>query len=112
MAAMGRPQTASVPYIGVGFPFRDFVVARTYEPPADAAATHVALALAERMAGVGVVRAEGESLEEQARHAALVIVGRPSRRRPAGLPGGNASVLARRLRVPVVVVPRQVDFDL
>ena len=96
---------------GAGFPFRDFLVARTYEPRADAAATLVARALADRTAGVVVIRAEDESLERQARHAALAVVGSPSRRRPAGMPGGNASVLATRLRVPVVVVPRQVSVD-
>ena len=59
-----------------------------------------------------VIRAEGESLERQARHAALAVVGSPLRRRPAAMPGGNASVLVRRLRIPVVVVPRQVSVDL
>jgi nucleotide-binding universal stress UspA family protein len=111
VAAMDRPEApASVrDGTGAGFPFRDFLVARTYEPRADAAATLVARALADRMAGVVVIRAEGESLERQARHAALVVVGSPlRRRRPAGMPGGHASVLVRRLRIPVVVVPRQV----
>jgi nucleotide-binding universal stress UspA family protein len=103
---MGAP--ASVSHIGVGFPFRDFVVARSCEARADAAATHVAQALADRVGGAVAVRAEDESLELQARHAALVAVGTPSRRRR----GGNASVLARRLRVPVVVVPRRADLDL
>ena len=113
MAAMERPDTASVDDDrGAGFPYRDFLVARTYEPRADAAATLVARTLADRMGGVVVVRAEGESLERQARQAALVAVGSPLRRRPASMPGGNASVLVRRLRVPVVVVPRQVSVDL
>jgi nucleotide-binding universal stress UspA family protein len=112
-AAMDRPEAASVRDVtAAGFPFRDFVVARTYEPRADAAATLVAGALADRMGGVVVIRAEGESLERQARHAALVVVGTPLRRRPAAMPGGNASVLVRRLRVPVVVVPQQVSVDL
>jgi nucleotide-binding universal stress UspA family protein len=114
VAAMDRPDAAASgrDVMGAGFPFRDFLVARTYEPRADAAATLVARALADRMGGVVVIRAEDESLERQARHAALAVVGSPSRRRPAGMPGGNASVLARRLRVPVVVVPRQVSVDL
>jgi nucleotide-binding universal stress UspA family protein len=114
VAAMDRPEAeASVRDLtGAAFPFRDFLVARTYEPRADAAATLVARALADRMGGVVVIRAEGESLERQARHAALAVVGSPLRRRPAGMPGGNASVLARRLRIPVVVVPRQVSVDL
>jgi nucleotide-binding universal stress UspA family protein len=113
-AAMDGPEAEAScrDVMGASFPFRDFLVARTYEPRADAAATLVARALADRMAGVVVVRAEGESLERQARHAALVVVGSPLRRRPAGMPGGNASVLVRRLRVPVVVVPRQVNADL
>ncbi len=110
---MDRLDRASVrENTGAGFPFRDFLVARTYEPRADAAATLVARALADRMAGVVVIRAEDESLERQARHAALAVVGSTSRRRPAGMPGGNASVLATRLRVPVVVVPSQVGGDL
>lgn len=110
---MERLDGASVHEItGAGFPFRDFLVARTYEPRADAAATLVARALADRMADVVVLRAEDESLERQARDAALVVVGSPSRRRPAGMPGGNASVLVRRLRVPVVVVPPRVSVDL
>lgn len=99
--AIGRPAVE-----GAGFPFRDLVIARTYEPRADAAATLLGCALADRMPRVTVVRAEGESLQRQARHAALVVVGRPSRRRPAVMPGGNASVLAERLGVPIVVVPR------
>ena len=113
-AAMDRPEAAASvrDVTGAGFPFRDFLVARTYEPRADAAATLVARALADRMAGVVVIRAEGESLERQARHAALVVVGSPMRRRPAGMPGGNATVLVRRLRIPLVVVPRQVSVDL
>jgi nucleotide-binding universal stress UspA family protein len=97
---------------GAPFPFRDLLVARTYEPRADAAATLVARALAERMAGVVVIRAEGESLIQQAQHAALIVVGTPLRRTPAAMPGGDASLLARRLRVPVVVVPRRVALDL
>ena len=110
---MDRPEVASVlGVLGAGFPYRDFLVARTYEPRADAAATRVACALADRMDGVVVVRAEAESLERQARHAALVVVGSPLRRRPAAVPGGNASVLARRVRVPVVVAPRRVGGDL
>ena len=110
---MDRPEAASAGDVtGAGFPFRDFLVARTYEPRADAAATLVARALADRMRGVVIIRAEGESLERQARHAALVVVGSPLRRRPAAMPGGNASVLVRRLRLPVVVVPRQVGVDL
>jgi nucleotide-binding universal stress UspA family protein len=99
---------ASVSHIGVGFPFRDFVVARSYEARADATATHVAGALADRLAGPVAVRAEDESLELQARHAALVVVGTPSRRRH----GADPSLLARRLRVPVIVVPRHVELDL
>jgi nucleotide-binding universal stress UspA family protein len=113
VAEMDRQAKASVRDVtGAGFPFRDLVVARTYEPRADAAATLVAGALADRMGGAVVIRAEGESLERQARHAALVVVGTPLRRRPAAMPGGNASVLVRRLRVPVVVVPRQVSGEL
>jgi nucleotide-binding universal stress UspA family protein len=114
VAAMDRPEAAASvrDVTGAGFPFRDFLVARTYEPRADAAATLVARALADRMRGVVVIRAEGESLERQARHAALVVVGSPLRRRPAGMPGGNASLLVRRLRIPVVAVPRQVSVDL
>jgi nucleotide-binding universal stress UspA family protein len=112
-APMDQPEAASVPDVtGAAFPFRDFLVARIYEPRADAAATLVARALADRMHGVVVIRAEGESLERQARHAALVAVGSPLRRRPAAMPGGNASVLAERLRVPLVVVPRKVGVDL
>jgi nucleotide-binding universal stress UspA family protein len=112
-AAMDRPEAASVRgFLGAGFPYRDFLVARTYEPRADAAATHVARELADRMGGMVVVRAEDESLERQARHAAFVVVGTPVRRRPAGMPGGNASVLVRRLRIPTVVVPRQLSVDL
>jgi nucleotide-binding universal stress UspA family protein len=78
-AAMDGPEAEAScrDVMGASFPFRDFLVARTYEPPADAAATLVARALADRMAGVVVVRAEGESLERQARHAALVVVGSP-----------------------------------
>jgi nucleotide-binding universal stress UspA family protein len=97
---------------GAPFPFRDLLVARTYEPRADAAATLVARAIAERMAGVAVIRAEGESLDSQAQHAALTVVGTPLRRAPAAMPGGDASLLARRLGVPVVVVPRRVALDL
>jgi nucleotide-binding universal stress UspA family protein len=98
---------------GAAFPFRDFVVARTYEARADAAATLVARALAERIGDdIVVVRVEGELLERQARHAALVVVGTPSRRRPATMPGGNPSVLVRRLSVPLVVVPARVSAEL
>ena len=98
---------------GAAFPFRDFVIARTYEARADAAAMLVARALAERMGDdIVVVRVEGELLERQARHAALVVVGTPSRRRPATMPGGNPSVLVRRLCVPLVVVPPRVSADL
>jgi nucleotide-binding universal stress UspA family protein len=92
---------------GDGFPFRDILVARTYEPLADAAATLVARALAARLDDVAVIRAEEEALERQARHAALAIVGTPLRRRPARMPGGDPSVLAQRLRIPVVVVPQR-----
>lgn len=104
--------TNSQQFGDAGFPFRDLVVARTYEPRADAAATLAARAIADRMSGAVVVRAEDESLQRQARHAALVFVGTPERRRPAGKPGGDVSALARRLRVPVVVVPRRVTSDL
>jgi nucleotide-binding universal stress UspA family protein len=97
---------------GAGFPFRDLVVARTYDPRADAAAMRAARAFAEFMPGIAVIRSEEEALERLARHAALVAVGRPERRRPARLPGGDASVLARRLRVPVVVVPQAVGLEL
>jgi nucleotide-binding universal stress UspA family protein len=89
---------------GDGFPFRDILVARTYEPLADAAATLVARALAARLRDVAVIRAEDEVLERQAKHAALAIVGTPLRRRPARVPGGDPCVLAQRLQVPVVVV--------
>ena len=89
---------------GDRFPFRDILVARTYEPLADAAATLVARALAERLRDVAVMRAEDEALERRARHAALAIVGTPLRRRPARVPGGDPCVLAQRLRIPVVVV--------
>ena len=92
---------------GDGFPFRDILVARTYEPLADAAATLVARALAARLDEVAVSRAEEEALERQARHAALAIVGTPLRRRPATVPGGDPCVLAQRLRIPVVVVPQR-----
>jgi len=110
---MDRPGEASVRDVtGAGFPFRDFLVARTHEPRADAAATLVARALADRLPDVVVIRAEGESLERQTRHAALVVVGSPLRRRPAAMPGGNPSMFVRRLRVPIVVVPRQVGVDL
>jgi nucleotide-binding universal stress UspA family protein len=98
---------------GVGRPFRDILVARTYEPRADAAASLVAHALAARVADVPVIRAEDEALERQARHAALAVVGTPSRRRPAGMPGGDPSTLAERLRIPVIVVPaRSVGAEL
>ena len=104
---MDRPGAALI--CGVreaGFPFRDIVVARTYEPLADAAATLVARALAARLGEVPVIRAEAALLDRHARHAALAIVGTPRRRRPAGMVGGDVSVLAKRLRVPVVVVPQ------
>lgn len=98
---------------GVGLPFRDILVARTYEPRADAAASLVAHALAARLGDLPVIRGEGEALEPQARHAALVVAGSPSRRRPAGMPGGDPCALAERLRVPVIVVPaRSVGADL
>jgi nucleotide-binding universal stress UspA family protein len=98
---------------GARFPFRDILVARTYEPLADAAATLVARALAERLGDVAVIRAEDEILERHARHAALAVVGTPLRRRPAGIAGGDASVLAKRLGIPVVVVPQHcVGADL
>jgi nucleotide-binding universal stress UspA family protein len=87
-----------------GFPFRDILVARTYEPLADAAATLMARALAARLGDVAVIRSEDEVLERQARHAALAIVGTPRRRRPARMPGGDPCVLALRLRIPVVVL--------
>jgi hypothetical protein len=35
--------------MGAGFPFRDFLVARAYDPRAEAAATRVARAPAERL---------------------------------------------------------------
>jgi len=58
-----RPEQASVRDVtGAGVPFRDFLVARTHEPRADAAATLVARALADRVPGVVVIRAEGELL--------------------------------------------------
>ena len=92
---------------GDGFPFRDILVARTYEPLADAAATLVARALAARLDDVAVSRTEDEALERQARHAALAIVGTPQRRRSARMPGGDPSLLAQRLRIPVVVVAQR-----
>ena len=92
---------------GRRFPFRDILVARTYEPLADAAATLVARALAARLGDVAVIRAEDEVLERQARHAALAVVGTPLRRRRARMPGGDPSVLAQRLRIPVVVVAQR-----
>jgi nucleotide-binding universal stress UspA family protein len=96
---------------GTPFPYRDFLVARTYDPRADAAATKVARKLAERIRGVPVIRAEAETLERQARYAALAIVGSPADRRSAAMPGGDPFKLARRLRVPVVVVPARLDHD-
>ena len=42
---------------GARFPFRDLVVARTYEPRADAAAMRSACVLADHMPGVAVIRA-------------------------------------------------------
>jgi nucleotide-binding universal stress UspA family protein len=91
---------------GTRFPFRDILIARTHEPLADAAARLVARALAERLGDVAVIRAEPEVLDRHARHAALAVVGTPLRRRPASFPGGDPSVLARRLRVPLLVVPQ------
>jgi nucleotide-binding universal stress UspA family protein len=87
------------------FPFRDFLVARTYEPQADAVAILVADALAKAVGDVAVVRVEDDALDRAARHAALAVVGTPARRRPSDMPGGDASQLAARLRVPVVAVP-------
>jgi nucleotide-binding universal stress UspA family protein len=104
--------TAVADFAATSFPFRDLVVARIYDPRADAAAMRAARALSERMPSAAVVRCEDEALERAARHAALVLAGRPDRRRPARRPGGDASVLARRLRVPVVVVPQAVGLDL
>jgi nucleotide-binding universal stress UspA family protein len=92
---------------GGGFPFRDILVARTYEPLADAAATLVARALAARLDDVAVSRTEDEALERQAKHAALAIVGTPRRRRSARMPGGDPILLAQRLRIPVVVVAQR-----
>jgi nucleotide-binding universal stress UspA family protein len=107
-AVMDRPGAALLCAAkGGGFPFRDLVVARTDEPLADAAATLVARALAERLGDVAVIRAEDEVLERHARHAALAVVGTPLRRRPAGMAGGDASALAKRLGVPVVIVPQR-----
>lgn len=88
------------------FPFLDFLVARTYEPRADAAAILVAEALAQAVGDVAVVRVEDEALDHAARHAALVVVGTPARRRAPDMPGGDASQLAARLGIPVVVVPQ------
>ena len=108
-----RLEAVSVADVAAGaFPFRDLVVARTYDPRADAAAMRAAQALADRMPGVVVIRGEDEALEPLARHAALMAVGCPERRRPARLPGGDPSVFARRLRVPVLVVPQAVGLDL
>jgi nucleotide-binding universal stress UspA family protein len=90
---------------GGGRSSRALVVARTYEPRADAEAHTIARALAERIADAGVVRADGGSLAGLARQAMLVLVGTPRHRRPPSMPGGNASVLARRLGVPVIAVP-------
>lgn len=98
---------APVESTGRRFPFRDILIARTYEPLADAAATLVARALAARLGDVTIIRAEDDVLERQARHAALAIVGTPLRRRPARVPGGNPCVLAQRLQVPVVVVTQR-----
>jgi nucleotide-binding universal stress UspA family protein len=95
------------------FPFRDFLVARTYELRADGAAMLVADALADAVGDVAVLRVEHDAVERAARHAALAVVGTPVRRRPPGMPGGDASLLAARLGVPVVVVPERcvsVDF--
>lgn len=88
------------------FPFRDFLVARTYEPRADATAMLAADALADAVGGVAVLRVEDEALDRAARHAALAVVGTPVRRRPPGAPGGDPSQLAARLGVPVVVAPQ------
>jgi nucleotide-binding universal stress UspA family protein len=104
-AAMDRLGAASLcDANGARFPFRDILVARTHEPLADAAATLVARALAERLGDVAVIRAEDEVLERHAGHAALAVVGTPRRRRPAPMTGGDPSALANRLRVPIVVV--------
>jgi nucleotide-binding universal stress UspA family protein len=91
---------------GRRFPFRDILIARTYEPLADAAATLVARALAARLRDVAVIRAEEDVLERAARHAALAIVGTPLRRRTR-VPGGDLCVLAQRLRIPVVAVAQR-----
>jgi nucleotide-binding universal stress UspA family protein len=88
------------------FPFRDFLVARTYEARADAAAMFVADALADAVGDVAVVRVEDDALDRAARHAALAVVGTPANRRAPNMPGGDASQLAARLGIPVVVVPR------
>jgi nucleotide-binding universal stress UspA family protein len=110
---VNRPDTTSVAdFAGASFPFRDLVVARTYDPRADAAAMRAARALSERMPSVAIVRCEEDALEREVRHAALVLAGCPDRRRPATRPGGDASALARRLRVPVMVVPQAVGLDL
>ncbi len=85
------------------FPFRDFLVARTYEPRADATAMLIADALAQAVGDVEVLRVEGEALDRAARYAALVVAGTPVRRRPPGVAGGDPSQLAARLGVPVVV---------
>ena len=86
------------------FPFRDFLVARTYEPRADTTAMLVADALADAVGDVAVLR--DDALDRAARHAALTVVGTPVRRRPAGMPGGDPSRLAARIGLPVVVVPQ------
>jgi nucleotide-binding universal stress UspA family protein len=88
------------------FPYRGFLVARTYEPQADASAMLVAEALAHAVGDVAVARVETDALYQAAEHAALAVVGTPTGRRPPGLPGGDPSQLAARLGIPVVVVPR------
>jgi nucleotide-binding universal stress UspA family protein len=88
-----------------GFPFRDFLVARTSEPRADTSAMLFAEALALAVGDVAVVRVEHAALERAARHAGLAVVGTPVRRRPAGMPGGDPSALAARIGLPAVVLP-------
>ena len=90
---------------GGPFPFRDFLFAQNGDPRGDAAAVLVAHALAERVPGGAVVRAE--LLERQARHASLLVLGTPRRRRR-----GNPSQLARRLALPVLAVPPRARSDM